>query len=101
MSEMNLKNLAAAVAGAVALTAFASPSFAADTTKATEKCYGIAKAGENECASANGSHGCHGKSTVDYDGNEWKKVEAGTCEKMGGKTAGFEGKGMPTESKGG
>jgi len=99
MSDLNLKTLAAAVAGAVAVTAFTVPTFAADT-KAKEKCYGVAKAGENQCSSANGSHSCQAQSKVDYDGNEWKMVEAGTCEKMGGKTAGFQGKGG-VEKKGG
>lgn len=92
MSELNLKTLAAAVAGAVAVAAFAAPSFAAE---GKEKCYGISKAGENSCAAANGAHSCQGQSKADYDGHEWKNVEAGSCEKMGGKTAAFEGKGKP------
>lgn len=52
----------------------------------TEKCYGVSKAGQNDCATKNGSHSCAGQSTKDNDPNEWKKVPAGTCEKMGGKT---------------
>lgn len=98
MSELNLKTLAAAVAGAVAVTTFTAPAFAADAKK--EKCYGVAKAGENACASANGSHSCTAQAKVDYDGQEWKMVEAGTCEKMGGKKVAFEGKGTG-EKKGG
>lgn len=100
MSNLNLKSFAAAVAGAIAVTAFTAPAFAAETG-AKEKCYGVAKAGENECASANGSHGCHGKAKADYDGQEWKRVAAGTCEKMGGKKTAFEGKGTPAEKTGG
>lgn len=50
-----------------------------------EKCYGIAKAGQNDCSSLNGSHSCAGLAKVDKDPNEWKKVPAGTCTKMGGK----------------
>ncbi|MEO0062279.1 MAG: hypothetical protein RLZZ08_839 [Pseudomonadota bacterium] len=53
----------------------------------TEKCYGIAKAGQNDCASKNGSHSCAGQAKKDNDPNDWKKVPAGTCQKMGGKTA--------------
>ncbi len=51
---------------------------------AKEKCYGVAKAGENGCA-ANG-HSCAGKATVDNDPAEWKKVDQGQCEAMGGST---------------
>jgi uncharacterized membrane protein len=53
-----------------------------------EKCYGIAKAGQNDCASATGSHGCAGASTVDKAPEEWKWVAKGTCEKAGGKLSG-------------
>lgn len=56
-----------------------------ETAKATEKCYGVAKAGQNDCASANGSHSCAGQAATDKDMNEWKKVAKGTCEKAGGK----------------
>ncbi len=44
-----------------------------------EKCYGVAKAGENDCAAGPGTS-CAGTSTVDYQGNAWKLVEKGTCE---------------------
>jgi uncharacterized membrane protein len=43
------------------------------------KCYGIALAGENDCAAGPGTT-CAGTSTVDYQGNAWKLVPAGTCE---------------------
>lgn len=43
-----------------------------------EKCYGIAKAGQNDCAAGPGTS-CAGTSTVDYQGNAWKYVDAGTC----------------------
>ena len=44
-----------------------------------EKCYGVAKAGENDCAAGPGTS-CAGSSTKDYQGNAWKLVEKGTCE---------------------
>ena len=47
-----------------------------------EKCYGVAKAGQNDCGSSDGRHGCSGKATKDYDKTEWKYVKTGTCEKM-------------------
>jgi uncharacterized membrane protein len=51
----------------------------------TEKCYGIAKAGQNDCGTA--KHACAGQGAkVDKDPNEWKYVAKGTCEKVGGTT---------------
>lgn len=50
-----------------------------------EKCYGIALAGQNDCASKTGSHSCAGQSTKDKDANEWKYVAKGTCSSLGGK----------------
>lgn len=48
-----------------------------------EKCFGIAKAGQNDCSNA--THGCNGQARVDYAPDEFKYVPAGTCLKMGGK----------------
>ena len=45
---------------------------------ATEKCYGVAKAGKNDCQAGPGTS-CAGSSTRDYQGNAWKLVRAGTC----------------------
>ena len=52
-----------------------------------EKCFGIAKAGQNDCATSNGTHSCAGQAKKDMDSNEWKYVAKGTCQKMGGKMA--------------
>ena len=51
-----------------------------------EKCYGIAKAGQNDCADAAGVHSCAGQAKADKSATEWKYVAKGTCEKEGGKT---------------
>ncbi|WP_037491595.1 BufA1 family periplasmic bufferin-type metallophore [Sphingobium indicum] len=45
-----------------------------------EKCYGIAKAGQNDCSAGAGTS-CAGTSTRDYQGNAWKLVKQGTCVK--------------------
>ncbi|GKY89106.1 BufA1 family periplasmic bufferin-type metallophore [Sinisalibacter aestuarii] len=68
---------ALAIAGAVATALAAHAANAQDG--ATEKCYGIAKAGENDCAAGPGTT-CAGTSKVDYQGNAWSLVPAGTCE---------------------
>ena len=52
-----------------------------------DKCFGVAKAGANDCASATGSHSCAGTATKDNDKGDWKYVDKGTCEKMGGTLA--------------
>ena len=83
--------LAAAVIGAAA---FAGAAQAADKAKggaAHEHCYGIAKAGENNCAAANGRHSCAGEAKVNYSGQEFKEVAKGTCEQMNGSLKPFEG----------
>jgi uncharacterized membrane protein len=51
--------------------------------QATEKCYGVAKAGQNDCGTAN--HTCAGKAKKDNAPDEWKYVAKGTCAKIGGK----------------
>lgn len=46
-----------------------------------EKCFGVALAGANDCAAGAGTT-CAGTSTVDYQGNAWTLVPAGTCLTM-------------------
>ena len=54
--------------------------------KGKEKCFGIAKAGQNDCANLSGTHSCAGQSKVDMGADEWKYVAKGTCKDMKGKT---------------
>ena len=67
--------VAGAFAAAVA-TLDSKPAYAADQ----EQCYGISKKGQNDCAAGPGTS-CAGTSTIDYQGNAWKLVPKGTCEK--------------------
>ena len=79
---MNVKTsvLAAAVSSLFVLGASAQ---AADKPE-MEKCYGVVKAGKNDCA-ANG-HSCAGQSKQDANAKEWLSVPKGTCERIvGGK----------------
>ena len=46
-----------------------------------DKCYGISKAGKNDCAAGAGTS-CAGTSHSDYQGNAWKYVAKGTCAKI-------------------
>lgn len=79
MSKRHLM-LSAALVG---IAAAAVNAQAADSEK--EKCYGVAKAGKNDCASVMGTHSCAGQAKKDNDPDEWKYVAKGTCEKEGGK----------------
>ena len=83
---MNKRQTLIAAALATVCATSAGIAAAADPAKPEqEKCFGIAKAGQNDCATANGSHSCSGQSKVDKGPNEWKYVAKGSCEKAGGK----------------
>ena len=72
----------------LALTTFALAALASgasmaqdkamDGTAAREKCSGVSLAGQNDCAAGPGTT-CAGTSKVDFQGNAWKQVAAGTC----------------------
>ncbi|MBM3581774.1 MAG: DUF2282 domain-containing protein [Alphaproteobacteria bacterium] len=82
---MNKSAFAIASAVAVALASaqtFAQSGPAPAPTVKSEKCYGIAKAGQNDCQTATSS--CAGTSKKDFQPDAWKYVPAGTCEKMSG-----------------
>lgn len=94
---MNLSRTSLAAALALGLTAMAATAGAADAPKpATEKCYGVSKAGQNDCAAGAGTS-CAGTSSVDYQGDAWTLVEKGTCTKI--KTPKGYGSLTPKEKK--
>ncbi len=83
MTRISTIALASAVAGAVALAA--GPSVAQYKGNLTFKCYGVSKAGQNDCANSAGTHSCAGQSKANYDLGEWKAVPAkADCDKLGG-----------------
>jgi uncharacterized membrane protein len=65
-----------AASGALAQTPAAKPDYS------FEKCYGVVKAGLNDCQTT--SHSCAGTSTADNQGDSWVYVPAGTCAKLTG-----------------
>ena len=72
--------IASALAAALVLPA------AVQAQAKTEKCFGISKAGKNDCQTATSS--CAGTSKKDAQADAWLSVPAGTCEKIvGGKLA--------------
>ena len=78
---MSVKKIATTsiVAGAVA--AALSVASVNTASAASEKCYGVAKAGKNDCKAGAGTT-CAGTSKVDYQGNSFKMVDKGTCLTM-------------------
>lgn len=84
------------VAGAMtaALAMIAAPQ--AEAAK-MEKCYGVSKAGKNDCKAGPGTS-CAGSSTIDYQGNAWKLVPTGTCEKTERGSSGKFGSLKETEN---
>jgi uncharacterized membrane protein len=88
---MNQRAIVSTAAAALLSTLLANPVLAQDKktdpmAKPAEKerCYGIAKAGQNDCANLAGTHSCAGQSKVDNDKGEWKYVAKGSCKDMKG-----------------
>lgn len=85
--EESKKLISAAVTSILAAGLFSTAASAADDMGKEmgkqEKCYGIAMAGKNDCATS--KHSCSGMATADKAPEEFKQVAAGTCEKSGGK----------------
>jgi uncharacterized membrane protein len=61
--------------------ALATPSFAADKVD-MEKCYGVVKAGKNDCAGP--AHACAGQAKADSGGKEFVALPKGTCARLSG-----------------
>jgi uncharacterized membrane protein len=75
----------AIIAAAIAATLSLSVTVPMTTHAAgKEKCYGVAEAGQNDCANLAGTHSCAAQSKVDNDPGDWKLVPAGTCIDLGG-----------------
>lgn len=87
---MSKQTTAAALALALgaAMTAASLTAAAADSDliAGKEKCFGVALKGKNDCKAGPGTT-CAGSSTRDYQGNAWKLVPKGTCEKTASPTS--------------
>ena len=78
------QSAALALAIGTALALAQAPAHAQPADK--EKCFGVAMKGKNDCAAGPGTT-CAGTSTRDFQGNAWKLVAKGTCEKTASKTS--------------
>jgi uncharacterized membrane protein len=82
-----IKTGCATILGAMALSTLAAGAQAAGMGPAAmpagnEKCYGIAKAGKNDCAA--GAHSCAGQATKDMDKASFVYLPKGACAKIAG-----------------
>lgn len=73
--------IAALAVGATAANAQQNSRRGQQQDQEMERCYGVALAGQNDCAAGPGTT-CAGTSTRDYQGNAWKLVRAGTCTRI-------------------
>ncbi len=83
MRDRKSTTAAMAVAGALTALLVAAPGATAVAADDMEKCYGVAKAGKNDCAAGPGTS-CQGTSTMDGQKDAWIYVPAGLCEKLVG-----------------
>ena len=84
MNSKTLVHSALASVLTLGLLTAASQASAAqeDKGKGAEKCYGIVKAGKNDCQTS--AHACAGQAGKDGQGDSWVYVPKGTCEKIVG-----------------
>jgi uncharacterized membrane protein len=75
---MSTKTLALPLAASIAAALTMSAGHVSAQSTAMEKCFGVSLAGKNDCAAGPGTS-CAGSSTIDYQGNAWTLVPAGTC----------------------
>ena len=83
---MNHRLVASTALASVLAMGLLNAAQAQDSAKDKEKCYGVAKAGSNDCANLSGSHSCAGQNKNAMAADEWNYVAKGTCAKMGGKS---------------
>ena len=81
---MNASLIASSALASVLAMGALSASAQSTEGKEKEKCYGIAKAGTNDCANLSGSHSCAGQSKNAKAPDEWNYVAKGSCAKIGG-----------------
>lgn len=82
--QSNNAVISAAIAGLFALSSSGGALAQAKPQPTMDKCYGVAKAGQNDCANSKAGHSCQGHATKDGDPYDWKYVAKGSCVTMGG-----------------
>ncbi len=77
------KTINTLIASAVAMTVAGAASEAL-AKEGYEKCYGVVKAGHNDCGAADKSHSCAGQAATDASAQEWIYLPTGICDKLAG-----------------
>ena len=82
---MDNRRMITAAIGSLLMRGLASGNaMAADKKMDMDKCFGIAKAGKNDCSSNKSAHSCAGQSTKNNDPMDFVAVPKGTCDKIAG-----------------
>ena len=92
MNNFKMNNspiLSAAIGSLLVLGLTSGNASAAEKKMAMEQCFGIAKAGMNDCSGAKSSHSCARHATKNNDPNDFVAVPKGTCDKIAGGTMGM------------
>lgn len=84
---MNKKNFISSIILGISAAAVATTPAIAEKTSKMEKCYGVVKAGKNDCSDSKGIHSCAGSAKVDASKTEWILLPEGICNRIvGGST---------------
>ena len=74
--------VASTLLGALSVAAVASAQTKDPDMTGKEKCYGVAKAGKNDCAA--GAHSCAGQAVKDGDKTSFVALPTGLCARLAG-----------------
>lgn len=86
---MNNRQILSVAIGSLLSLGLVGNASAAEKKMETEKCFGVAKAGMNDCASNKSAHSCAGQATKNNDPMDFVAMPKGTCDKIaGGMTGG-------------
>ncbi len=83
---MNNRQILSAAIGSLLALGLVSNASAAGKKMDMEQCYGVAKAGHNDCSSNKSAHSCAGQGTKNNDPQDFVAVPKGTCDKIAGGT---------------
>lgn len=83
---LNNRQILSAAIGSLLALGLVSNASAAGKKVDMEQCFGIAKAGKNDCSSNKSAHSCAGQATKNNDAQDFVAVPKGTCDKIAGGT---------------
>lgn len=88
---MEKQQMLSVAMGSLLALGLASNASAAEKKFEMEKCYGVAKAGMNDCGSKKAGHSCAGQASKNNDANDFVALPKGTCNKIAGGSVGEGG----------